>query len=95
MKKISFIVLSAIAVAFSAILAFTKKHNTPTSKISALPAEDFFMMRNYPDFTMDVKGYEQAMQITKQQSLQSKLANTVGFNNSWTMEGPGAILVAE
>lgn len=90
MKKISFIVLSAIAVA-SAILAFTKKHNTPTSKISALPAEDFFMMRNYPDFTMDVKGYEQAMQITKQQSLQSKLANTVGFNNSWTMEGPGNI----
>ena len=53
------------------------------------PSEDFYMQRAFPYTSFDLNAYESAL---RQAKLQDN-ANTrqPGFNNPWTVQGPGNI----
>jgi photosystem II stability/assembly factor-like uncharacterized protein len=63
-----------------------EKEKTPTSTPLDIPAEDFFMTRNYPDPYLDIKAYRKAFKEAKEQ-IQLRNGFT-GFEEDWIVRGP-------
>ncbi len=71
-------------------LDFPALNNSRIEKFSA-PNDQFFLQRSYPDAVFDLKGYEQALQITHQIKNAQRTSTANGFNAMWVQEGPGNI----
>lgn len=54
-----------------------------------LPAEDFFLARNYPDASIDVKAYTRALEEARE-SISFRQGFT-GFEEEWIVRGPANI----
>ena len=52
------------------------------------PSEQYFLQRQYPEFTFDAKGYASALQILKQTVTRNIES---GFSQLWQLEGPNNI----
>ena len=89
------IVMLIISLVGLGIYFFPTSHEKndlpPTSKLDQkyVPDDHFFLQRSYPDNHFDVIAYEKALKQAKQQTLAKN--GPVGFDESWTVQGPGNI----
>jgi photosystem II stability/assembly factor-like uncharacterized protein len=65
------------------------KTNAPALPKDRLPADWFFTMREFPDFTTDLATYDYAMQLASAAAEQR--GNFPGFSAPWVTQGPGNI----
>jgi photosystem II stability/assembly factor-like uncharacterized protein len=63
--------------------------NEQASDREALPAEDYFMTRNYPDTRFSVNAYTKALRQAKEQLAFRN--NPTGFDEDWIVRGPANI----
>lgn len=53
------------------------------------PNEEFFLQRSYPDGKFDIKAYSDGLKEAKQSAALARNIN--GFDETWTVQGPGNI----
>jgi len=92
-QRISIVGITLVVAVVCTVISFST-HKSEQESESILrekmaPSDHFDLMRSYPDLTPDIKGEDQALHMAH---LMSQIpARQNGFDESWTVEGPGNI----
>lgn len=82
------IVLIGIGIANWQQQAPNTAHSTLTTKLAEkyFPSDQFFLQRSFPDVSVDLSTYTEALKVAKSAA---KSRNTNNFTKNWQTEGPG------
>lgn len=87
MQKNNTLYLAFLAVVVTVCFSCQKTDNSSKKAVGNVPNENFYLMRAYPDASMDIRAFEKGM--VEARILATEKVN--GFDAEWTVQGPGNI----